>query len=208
MTASIPSTEREMILHGVGTLAANEGYEALTLAHIRRQVGIPRRRFEEHFADVEDCFVAALELYVTRNLVSSWGATLEGNAWPNSVYRAVAGLCQALAENQPLRRLLFIESVNAGPGGVRWRAKLITNLSSSLRDSAPPQERPSILTAEASVAAVWTLLESRARGGRGRCLIQLVRPAAYLLLAPAIGADAAVEVIQKERHSADAPRTT
>jgi AcrR family transcriptional regulator len=199
MTVTSSAGEREMILRGVENLAASEGYDALTLPHIRQRVGIPRRRFEEHFADVEECFIAALEFRVKSSLTASWSEALRASPWPGGVYRAIAGLCEALAEDRSLNRLLFLELLNAGREAARWRAEFLSHLSSSLRASAPTQERPSILTAETSMAAVWTLLESCGVRGQARHPMQLVGPAAYLILAPAIGADAAVEAVQRER---------
>jgi AcrR family transcriptional regulator len=196
--------EREMILWAVSTLAASEGLEALTVSNIRRRFGIPRRRFEEYFADPTDCFLSAVESHFDRSLAGPWTASLDAGQWPESVYRALAGLCQELAANQSLRGLLFHALPEAGREGARWRARLISRLATSLYVSAPTEIRPSAVTAEASIAAGWTLLEAEATQKRPQRLPTLAGGLAYFVLAPIIGADEAVEVIQIDRAPAGA----
>lgn len=189
---SPPIAEREMILWAVSTLAATEGFKALTLSNIRRRFGIPRRRFEEHFADVTDSFLSAVESHFDRNLAAPWTASLDAGQWPGSVDRAFAGLCRELAANQTLSELLFHALPEAGREGARQRARFISRLAASLCVSAPVEIRPSSVAAEASIAAGWTLLEAEATQKRAQRLPDLAGELAYFVLAPLIGSEATV----------------
>jgi hypothetical protein len=79
------------------------------------------------------------------------------------------------------------------PGGetVRWRANLIATLGSLLRASAAVEQRPGELAAEASIAAAWSVFDEYATAGRAAELPRAAAMISYLLLAPAIGAEAA-----------------
>jgi AcrR family transcriptional regulator len=197
-----------MLLGAVVKLAANEGYEGLTVPRIRGSAGISRRRFEEHFASVDECFLSALDLQAKRVLGTHWIAGSEIGGWPSRVHRTLASLCHELAKDPVLGNLIFLEAPKAGSDATRWRAGSIARLGSFLRASAPPESRSSALAAEASLAAVWSLLEASVNRGRGEGLAQLAGPAAYLILAPAIGPGAAAETIraQSDRGRTRVPR--
>lgn len=200
-----PGDEREMILWAVSRVAATDGYRALTMSRIRSAVGISQRRFAQHFATLTECFLASLDLHSNRLLAQPWAAAPDSSQWPSRVHRTVSALCRELAQNPMLGRLLFLELPNAGREGARWRSELIADLSSSVYAGAPSGSRPTPLAAEASLAGVWALLDASFTGGRAQQPSQTVGPAAYLVLAPAIGAEAAVEAIRAEQG---ARRTT
>lgn len=191
--------EREMILRTVGKLAAREGYAALTVPRIRSSVGISRRRFEQNFEGVDDCFLSAVEACMDRVLEECNGTLHEAAAWPTGIYRVLMVLCRRLGEDRAISRLLFVELPKAGRQATRWRAEVIAKLSAELRAAAPPDSQPPVLALEASTAGIWTLLEFYALNGRMRQMPQLIGPAAYLMLAPVIGAEAAADVVQEER---------
>lgn len=193
-----PGDERTMIAAAVARLAAEEGYAALTVPRIRVIAGIPRRRFSEHFDSVTDCFLGAVEMLVGRVLTEAREAYLSADNWARGVHRAVAKICQEIAADPILVKLVFFELYGPADVSVRWRAELTANLRSSLCDSAPAAERPRALAAEASIGAVWALLHHYATTGRAAELPQLSPTASFLVLAPAVGAKRAVEAIAAE----------
>jgi hypothetical protein len=66
------------------------------------------------------------------------------------------------------------------------------------------EERPTALAAEASVGAVWAVLHHYATTGRVAELPKLAATVSYLVLAPAIGAERAVEAICAEQAGPEA----
>jgi AcrR family transcriptional regulator len=193
-----PGDERTMIAAAVARLAAEEGYAALTVPRIRVIAGIPRHRFSEHFESVTDCFLGAVEMLVGRVLAEAREAYLSADSWPGGIHRALAKICQGIAADPILVKLVFFELYVPADVSVRWRAELAANLRSSLCDSAPVGERPTALAAEASVGAVWALLHHYATTGRVAELPRLSATASFLVLAPTIGAKRAVEAISAE----------
>jgi AcrR family transcriptional regulator len=191
--------ERTMIVAAAAELAAQEGFEALTVPRIRLAAGVSRRRFDEYFEDVIDCFLAALDLTVGRLLAKARGAFLTAEAWPNGIYRTIASSCREIANDPALVKLAFVELLVPGRETVRWRGEMMRRQSSFMRESAPTEQRPTELAAEASTAAIWAVLYHYAITGRARDLTQLPGALAFVFLAPAIGAERAVDVIRSEQ---------
>ncbi len=190
--------ERVMIAAAVARLAAAEGYAALTVPRIRAVAGISRRRFKEHFESVTDCFIAAVEMLVGEVQAKAREAYLSADTWPDGVHRALALVCREIAADPILVKLVFLELYAPAVESVRWRAAGAANLRCSLCASAPAEERPSPLAAEASVGAVWALLHHYATTGRAAELPKLSATMSFLVLAPAIGPERAIEAISAE----------
>ena len=60
--------DRARILDAVARLAAREGYWQLTVPRIRAEAGVSRKRFDQHFEDVQGAFIEALERLTERSL--------------------------------------------------------------------------------------------------------------------------------------------
>jgi AcrR family transcriptional regulator len=191
--------DRTRILDAVAWLAAQDGYWQLTVPRIRTAAGVSRKRFDEHFADVQECFIAALELHTNRMLARVPPAGAAGATWGGGLYRALHALCADLAANPALARLGFIEVLSPGTGGMRCRERAIAEAAGVFRASAPPGQRPSDLAAEASVGAVWGVIHRLVASGLARRLPQIVPTLSFLALDPATGAQRAVETIAVEQ---------
>lgn len=194
-----PGDERGMILSAVARLAAKDGYQGLTVTRICAAAGVPHRRFIEHFSGVEDCFLAALEMRTESALKQARSTYRKTEDWPLGVHRTISWLCSALAQDRTLVRMGFVEVMVAGAETLPWRVTFLSTVTSLLRRAAPAEQRPGDLAAEASIAAVLGLMHSFATAGRARRLPMIAGMLSYLVLAPAIGPEAAASVILQDR---------
>ena len=194
--------ERSLILAATARLAAADGYRALTVPRIRSLAGVSRKRFDANFDGVEKCFLAALDREVGASLEEAARTIRLAPTWSEGVCRAVLGICDRVAEDAELARLAFFEVLELGRPGVRWRAALIGELARGFRAGSSGEERPTELASEASLGAVWSLMHYMVNTGRRRELPHLADSFAFLLLAPPLGAPAAVEVIEAARKEA------
>jgi hypothetical protein len=78
------------------------------------------------------------------------------------------------------------------------RTKVIAGVAGALRERAPAEQRPSELSAEASLGAVWGIVCRCIVAGRARGLQRLAPMLAFLVLVPAIGGAQAVRGITAE----------
>lgn len=59
--AAVAGSQRLRLLDAVARVVADKGYGAATVADVIALAGVSRRTFYEHFAGLEDCFLAAYE---------------------------------------------------------------------------------------------------------------------------------------------------
>ncbi len=197
--------ERALILAAVMRLAVDDGYRELTVPRIRARAGVSRRSFDAHFEDVADCFLAARELRARRALADA-ARVGAGRGWQDGVHRALAALCAGIARQPALAGLVLTEVVAPGQAGMRCRTRLIAAAADRLRASIPAAERPGELAAEASVGAIWGILEHHVATGRVRALPHAIPTLSLLAIAPAIGAPAAVEAIRDAQQPREGAR--
>jgi AcrR family transcriptional regulator len=193
-----PTGDRGAILSAVAELAVGSGYNKLTATRIRSRAGVSRRIFGNHFDGVEDCFLAALEQRVAEALAQAARAQTAGRTWPGGTYRAIAALCDQVADDPLLARVCLVDDFAPGSKGARCRRRLIGSVAEQLVDSIPPELRPGSLVEEASTGAVWALFHRHIV----RDWVQQRQAAAtlaFLALAPVVGASAAVAAIRSEQ---------
>lgn len=195
-----PGDERALILAAVERLAAGEGYRKLTVPRIRAMAGVSRGSFDAHFASVSDCFLAACELRAGRLFGEAFRAGASASSWQGGIHRASVALCVDIARQPALARLPLAELVAAGQEGMRCRERLIAAAAERLRATAPPEQRPAELAAEASAGAIWGILEHHVAAGRARSLPHAAATLSLLAIAPAVGVPAAVEAIRREQQ--------
>lgn len=190
---------RGRILAATAKLGARDGYGALTVPRIRAEAGVSRRDFDAHFADVDACFLEAIEVLTVAAVTEAEGEARKASGWERGVCRASAALCTAVARNPVLAQLGFIEVLEPGREGLYCRERLIGRCADRLRKTAPARQRPSELAAEASMAAAWRIVHAEIAAGRRRGLEQIAPVVAYVLLAPVTGARRAAQAISDEQ---------
>lgn len=89
--------------------------------------------------------------------------------------------------------------------GIARRSRLMDKFAALLMSRVPTHERPSEIIAEAIVGAVWQVAHRYIARGAAQQLPELTDHATYLVLAPIIGGDAAMERIAA--RNLDAGRT-
>jgi AcrR family transcriptional regulator len=149
--------DRAMLLTAAFRIARS-GYHQLSVPRVCREAGVSRRVFSRHFAGLEDCISSALESQVTRALAAWERKSPDSASWKGPIHRATELICGAIDGDIDRARLLLVETSAAGPRGVESRDHLITILARTLRATAPADQRPSDLEAEASTAAAWAIL--------------------------------------------------
>jgi AcrR family transcriptional regulator len=192
--------ERAIILTATTRLAADEGYRQLSVPGIRAAAGVSRRSVDTYFDDVTDCFLAALELLIRRAVAYAVRQGAAADTWPAGLHRSMVAFCTYVARDSAFARLGFLEVFAPGTPGIQFRTRLIAAVADRLRRSAPTRQRPSELAAEASVGAALGILHHYIAVERTDQLPRAAPTLSFMMLAPAIGATAAVEAIRAEQH--------
>jgi AcrR family transcriptional regulator len=189
--------DRERIMQSTLRLAAVEDLRELTAPRIAEHAQVSMDAFFGCFADRDECFLAALGMVSEELLRVAAVPELESSDWPRAVRRAIGELMLYLADRPHYARTIAAEAFAAGPEAVQRNLELANALATLLVAGAPG-EGASRLTVEAVGGAIWHTVRCQVASGRVQLLPALSDYLSYVVLAPFIGADAAVEVVTEE----------
>jgi AcrR family transcriptional regulator len=196
---SVDGDRRTRMLRAASRIIAQKGYGALSPAPIVKLAEASAGDFEEEFGgEINECFLASLELLSVEALARAMRESEAAPDWPAAVCRAIRALLCQVAEEPAFARAAFVEVFALGPAGSERRAGLMRSFAAILTRHAPPGRQPSKLIAEAIIGAVWSLVHDRVASDRAAELPLLWSYAAYLALAPIVGAERALEAIDAE----------
>jgi AcrR family transcriptional regulator len=177
--------QRERLLAAVPAVAAERGYEAMSVADIVKAAAVSRNAFYKNFRDKQDCVATAHELGHERlyDLLSSScyaGATIE-----ERVAASLGAALDVLANDPALARFLFVEAPSAGDEIALRHHEWLQRYGTLLRSAAPdlpPESVPIPEVEQVIVGGVASRVASEVLRGRGKKLRELADPfLAYVL---------------------------
>jgi AcrR family transcriptional regulator len=181
-------------------LTLDEGYSELSDPQIAQFAGISTEAFHKLFATKEACYLAVLDEFVSEAMESVKGSIERASSWPEAVHLAVAALVEYFAAHEALSRLAFIDIFEVGPGMVGRMTRSIEDFTKLLDDLGPDARRGPLVAREAVTGAIWGIVSSYTGNDRVRRLPRLVDQLTFIVLAPYVGAQAAVETIEAARR--------
>jgi AcrR family transcriptional regulator len=187
--------ERARILYSAARIAAAKGYAQLTPAQIVGEAEVSEKTFDGLFKSTEQCFLDALDRLGLETLVCATRAFQGSEDGLAGMHRAVTALMRHIANNPVLVQVAFVEIFALGPAGIQCRERQLGQFTDQLMRALPKSRAPSRLAAEASVGAVWGIIHHHVTRGAAHLLPGLADYATYIVLAPVIGGEAAVQVI-------------
>ena len=195
--SAVRASQRERLLRSVIAAVSESGYLAVIVADIVRRARVSRAAFYAHFADKEDCFLAATaegrDLMIAQ--VVSATRALPAEAGDDEVLRVACRAYLAFLAGEPaFARVFYIHMPTAGPRAVD-RLDAGTGLFADLNQKWHQRARehhpewPSV-PSEAYLAlagATVELVRSMVRAGRTDALPELEETLVSLHLAVLAG---------------------
>ncbi len=183
------NNQRERIVAAMIDTVSERGYNATTVAHITKAASVSRRTFYEHFADKEECFLAAYDVVAEHIRASMIASAQVFDEWPQQVRAALATLLRFLAGEPELARLGMVEPIAAG-GEVAARhreamARFVSILSASRPKGEGTRSIPAT-TEEALIGGMAALISREINAGRTAELESLLPDLVDLVLAPSL----------------------
>ena len=118
---AVRASQRERLLHAVIAAVSESGYPAVTVADIVRRARVSRAAFYAHFANKEECFLAATgegrELWIAR-ILSATRALPDGADDEDLLRAAYRGFLTFLADEPAFAQVFYIHMPAAGPAAV------------------------------------------------------------------------------------------
>ncbi len=204
--ASRPLTARPKARHGAShvrivraaaEIVAEDGYAQLTAARIARRAGVSEGAFRSAYANPEECFLDALDRVCLEALLTSVRAARTAEDPLVGVHRGVCALLECIAQDPVLRNVAFVEVFAAGHVALDCSERFVDRLIDLLSECLPSTRELPGIAPEACSGALWAVLSRHAleqRADPRACAAH----ASYVVLAPLVGAEAAVRAIASE----------
>jgi TetR/AcrR family transcriptional regulator len=188
--------ERERLMDNALRLAVAEDLRELSALRIAEEAKVSIDAFFELFANKDECFLEALDMLAGELLRVTADDGLASADWPRAVRRAIGELMLYLADRPHYARTIAAEAFAAGASAVERNLELAKALATLLTEGAPgePMGR---LTVEGVGGAIWHTVRCQVASGRIQLLPALSDYLSYVVIAPFIGAEAAVEVVSE-----------
>jgi AcrR family transcriptional regulator len=174
----VAESQRARMLVAIAEAVAERGYARTAVADVIERAGVSRRSFYEHFANKQECFLAAYDAGVGLLLGAIDRAV--ASAGPDLRAGAAAGTrayLETLAANPAFARTFLIEVLAAGPEALARRAAVHERFAEQLAAivhgaglATPPY------VVRACVGAIHELVSDRLLHGGAGALPELLEP--------------------------------
>lgn len=193
----VRAVQRERLIAAMLDAAATVGYRDTNVQDVIERAGVSRPTFYEHFANKDDCFLAAFDAAARRLRTRVATAGAEGEDWRERLRLSLAAvLAFGVAEPQTARTLI-VEARAASPEATERRMELLDGLAACLDNTAgellPKRPDRSPLTAAGIVGGIEAVLYARLCRGEADQLESLLPSLMYFAVLPYEGPEAAKE---------------
>ena len=193
----IRTVQRERLIAAMLNAAAELGYREANVQDVIERAGVSRPTFYEHFANKEDCFLAAFDTSAAR-LRAKVEAAAEngGEVWRDRVRLGLEALLAFAMAEPDAARALIVEARAGSSEAVMRRIALLDHFASCLDAQAREllDEVPcSAVTPSAVVGGVEAVLYARLCKDELENLEPLVPSLMYFVVLPYEGREAAAE---------------
>jgi AcrR family transcriptional regulator len=155
--------QRRRLLHAIGEVVGEHGFEAATVGRICEQAGVSRRTFYELFGDREACVLAACEAHVERLRERVLPVYERPGRWVERLRSALVLLLEGLDAEPDLARVCVVESLRVGPALLDYRRGVLEGLARIVdegRAQAKVGGEPPPLTAQGVVGGALSVIHA------------------------------------------------
>lgn len=168
----VERNQRERLIAAMAEVCGERGYSESSVAEVAKRAGVSTKSFYHQFEDKRACMLASFEELFGR-LLEEIARACTGESPTAKARKAARVTAALLASDQPTARLLSVEILAVGAGGVRVQHRAIDSLAALLRD--PTAGSPSAVPdpAWSAVAAMVSLVGRRAAEGQNAGVAEL-----------------------------------
>jgi AcrR family transcriptional regulator len=194
----VRAIQRERLLVGMLRAVSELGYRSTNVQDVIERAGVSRPTFYEHFANKDDCFLAAFDTCAARlrDQVAT-AADAGGDVWRDRIRLGFIALLTFAATEPEAARMVIVEARAATPDAALRRIALIdhfaTCIDAKVHELLPAGTTHSPVTASGVVGGVESLLYARLNKGQMDDLPALLPSLMYFAVLPYEGHLAASE---------------
>lgn len=191
--AQVREAQRARLLAAMAQVAAERGMRGATLARVTARARVSGATFYECFENPEACFLAALDVAMRGAMKAIDGALRRKGLAHEKAAGALVALLGRLEDEPTHARLWLVAASAAGPAALAYRTRELELLRHALDAACAPAagDGPeAALAAEAAVAAVVGMLQTRLLTGEAPPFLELAESLAAVVPAPCLDAQA------------------
>jgi AcrR family transcriptional regulator len=178
--------QRERLLRAIVRCSAERGYADATIADVVRVARTSRSAFYEHFADKEDCFLAAYEQMTGAFIDASLQAAAGAQGWKAKLEAGIATYFCFMAEHPEVAASTVLEIHGAGRRALAARSRALKRWMRTIEALPQLAAREGVTLApatEVAAAAIVLTCESYVHDYARRGRVRRVEEAAPQALA-------------------------
>jgi len=126
----VSELQRTRLLDAAFALVAEQGYRRMAARKVAERAGVSPKTFYDLFTDREDCFLATFDQAVEELSAVVRPAYESEKEWATRIRSGLGALLHFLDREPELCRLVFVESLGAGPRVLARRAQVLARLES------------------------------------------------------------------------------
>jgi AcrR family transcriptional regulator len=197
-------SRRDRLIAAMANVVSEEGYQRTSVSKVVAAAGVSRNAFYEHFANKEDCFLAAYDATVQQVMARVREASRPSDDWDRRLEAGFAAFLRFAAAEPALAWLCVVEVLAAGPRALARRDEAMRAFGRFLERSRRQHGSsavPPTLT-EVVAGGVYEIIYARILSRRTASLPELLPDIMYVWLAPFVGPEqaAAARVACVRRH--------
>jgi AcrR family transcriptional regulator len=131
---ALRQSQRDRLVEAIIELAAQRGYQAVSVTELCSRAGISPVTFYEQFAGKEECFLAGYLACGERLLSQMRPLAIEGRDWWETVCLALEVLLRGLERDPDAGRILFVEAFAEGPLIRAERERVLAEFERTVRE--------------------------------------------------------------------------
>jgi AcrR family transcriptional regulator len=173
----VTASQRERLIVAMGELVGESGYADTTVANVLARAGVSRKAFYQHFANKQECFLAAYDAIVAEGRKEVTRAYIDAEDPSQSASLAIAKAFERAIKNPGAVRLVLVEAGIVGQAGIQRRERLMSEYEGLLRDMLSLPVGPGAIpnpVLRGIVGGLNGVLYSHARSGRLEQLGELI----------------------------------
>jgi AcrR family transcriptional regulator len=170
-------------------VVSEEGYQATSVSKLVASAGVSRNSFYEHFANKEECFLAAYDATVEEAMTWVRASSHPSDDWHTRLEAGFAAFLGFAAAEPALAWVCVVEVLAAGPRALARRDEAMRAFAGFLdrgrAEDGAEEIRP--LLTEVVVGGIYEIIYTRILNRRTATLPQLLPDIMYVWLAPSLG---------------------
>jgi AcrR family transcriptional regulator len=182
--------QRRRLLDAMAQLLAEQSFRGLTAGSLATRADVSPPVLRNLFGGLDGCFLALLKHVLERSTALIVVAFERESSWEDGILAGLEALLVFLDSEPAFAKVCLVEVLSGPPAALELRARLLAVLTALLeraRERLAVEDQPPSLTAQASIAAVASILQEQYVVAGEPKFVGLLGELCGLLVAPYLG---------------------